>query len=167
MKIVKWLDEHLEEALLIALLVVMCLLTGLQVFMRKVLNNSLTWSEELNRFCYIWSGFLSIGYCIKKGTEIRIDMAVNALPKKLRAVVDLAASLLVIALFALFAQGSVTILREVLQSAQTSSAMGLPMKYVYSAPLAGFGLGILRMVQHMLKTALTLGRPEPKKGGAA
>lgn len=167
MKILKWLDEHLEEALLIALLVVMCLLTGFQVFMRKVLNNSLTWSEELNRFCYIWSGFLSIGYCIKKGTQIRIDMAVNALPKKLRAVVDLAASLLVIALFALFAQGSATILREVLQSAQTSSAMGLPMKYVYSAPLVGFGLGILRMVQHMLKTALALGRPEPRKGGAA
>ena len=91
MKVLKWLDEHLEEALLVVFLVVMCLLTGFQVFMRKVLNSSLTWSEELNRFCYIWSGFLSIGYCIKKGTEIRIDMAVNALPRRLRAAVDLLA----------------------------------------------------------------------------
>ncbi len=69
MKVLKWLDEHLEEALLVVFLVVMCLLTGFQVFMRKVLNSSLTWSEELNRFCYIWSGFLSIGYCIKKGSR--------------------------------------------------------------------------------------------------
>lgn len=166
MKVLKWLDEHLEEALLVVFLVVMCLLTGFQVFMRKVLNSSLTWSEELNRFCYIWSGFLSIGYCIKKGTEIRIDMAVKALPRRLRAAVDLLASLVVVVLFALFARGSVTILREVLASGQTSSAMGLPMKYVYSAPLAGFGLGILRMVQHMLQTARELLRPVQRKGGA-
>ena len=69
-------------------------------------------------------------------------------------------------LFALFARGSVTILQEVLASGQTSSAMGLPMKYVYSAPLAGFGLGILRMVQHMLQTARALLRPAQEKGGA-
>ena len=50
MKVLKWLDEHLEEALLVVFLVVMCLLTGFQVFMRQVLTSSRTWSEELNRF---------------------------------------------------------------------------------------------------------------------
>ena len=93
-------------------------------------------------------------------------MAVNALPRRLRAAVDLLASLVVVLLFALFARGSVAILQEVLASGQTSSAMDLPMKYVYSAPLAGFGLGILRVVQHMLQTARTLLRPAQEKGGA-
>ena len=65
MKIIRWLDDNLEEALLIALLVTMTLLMGLQVFSRYILNASLSWSEELTRYLFIWSGFLSISYCIK------------------------------------------------------------------------------------------------------
>ncbi|MCR0487393.1 TRAP transporter small permease subunit, partial [[Clostridium] innocuum] len=60
MKIIRWLDDNLEEALLIALLVMMTLLMGLQVFSRYILNASLSWSEELTRYLFIWSGFLSI-----------------------------------------------------------------------------------------------------------
>lgn len=67
MKIIRWLDDNLEEALLIALLVTMTLLMGLQVFSRYILNASLSWSEELTRYLFIWSGFLSISYCIKSG----------------------------------------------------------------------------------------------------
>lgn len=44
MKIIRWLDDNLEEALLIALLVTMTLLMGLQVFSRYILNASLSWS---------------------------------------------------------------------------------------------------------------------------
>ena len=40
MKIIRWLDDNLEEALLIALLVTMTLLMGLQVFSRYILNVS-------------------------------------------------------------------------------------------------------------------------------
>ena len=58
MKIIRWLDDNLEEALLIALLVTMTLLMGLQVFSRYILNASLSWSEELTRYLFIWSGFL-------------------------------------------------------------------------------------------------------------
>lgn len=57
MKIIRWLDDNLEEALLIALLVMMTLLMGLQVFSRYILNASLSWSEELTRYLFIWSGF--------------------------------------------------------------------------------------------------------------
>ena len=88
MAVLKWIDQHFEEAILAILLVIMSLLTGAQVFMRYVLNNSLTWSEELNRFCYIWSGFISVGYCIRKRIEIRIDMIVNALPHTLHEIVE-------------------------------------------------------------------------------
>ena len=70
MKIIRWLDDNLEEALLIALLVTMTLLMGLQVFSRYILNASLSWSEELTRYLFIWSGFLSISYCIKKWISI-------------------------------------------------------------------------------------------------
>lgn len=149
MAVLKWIDQHFEEAILAILLVIMSLLTGAQVFMRYVLNNSLTWSEELNRFCYIWSGFISVGYCIRKRIEIRIDMIVNALPHTLHEIVDIIATVITIILLALFLKGGCAILNEVLVSGQTSSSLNLPMKYVYAAPVVGFGIGILRSLQHI------------------
>ena len=65
MKLVKWLDKHLEEILLVALLFVMMIIMGIQILARYALGNSLSWSEEITRFCFIWTGFLSISYCVK------------------------------------------------------------------------------------------------------
>ena len=60
MKAVKWLDRHFEEILLVALLFIMMIIMGIQIVARYALGNSLSWSEEITRFCFIWTGFLSI-----------------------------------------------------------------------------------------------------------
>ena len=61
MKVVKWLDEHMEEFLLVILLVVIACVSLLQVIIRKIpWIPSLTWAEEFCRFCWIWSVFLSL-----------------------------------------------------------------------------------------------------------
>jgi len=70
MKLVKWLDKHLEEILLVALLFVMMIIMGIQILARYALGNSLSWSEEITRFCFIWTGFLSISYCVKNSKSI-------------------------------------------------------------------------------------------------
>ena len=45
----KWLDENLEEFLMVALLIAMTVIMGIQVFARYALGASLSWSEELTR----------------------------------------------------------------------------------------------------------------------
>ena len=50
----KWLDENLEEFLMVALLIAMTVIMGIQVFARYALGASLSWSEELTR--YLLSG---------------------------------------------------------------------------------------------------------------
>ena len=52
----KWLDENLEEFLMVALLIAMTVIMGIQVFARYALGASLSWSEELTRYLFIWSG---------------------------------------------------------------------------------------------------------------
>lgn len=73
MRIVRWLDEHIEEVLLVAFSVVMVVVIAMQVFMRYVMDNSLSWSEELARFCFIWLVYIGISYGVKKQRHIKVD----------------------------------------------------------------------------------------------
>ena len=52
MKAVKWLDRHFEEILLVTLLFIMMIIMGIQIVARYALGNSLSWSEEITRFCF-------------------------------------------------------------------------------------------------------------------
>ena len=70
-KTLHWLDENLEEFLLVVMLAAMTLIMGIQIFSRYALGQSLSWSEEVTRFLFIWSGFLSVSYCSKKCLSIR------------------------------------------------------------------------------------------------
>jgi len=45
-------------------LIAMTLIMG-SGFLRYVLGMSLSWSEELTRYIFIWCGFLSVSYCSK------------------------------------------------------------------------------------------------------
>ena len=53
-RVFHWLDENLEEFLLVIGLIAMTLIMGIQVFCRYVLGMSLSWSEELTRYIFIW-----------------------------------------------------------------------------------------------------------------
>ena len=65
MKILRWLNRYSEELLLVAMLVAMVVVEVLQIFMRRVMGSSLSWAEELVRYLFIWSGFLSISFTIR------------------------------------------------------------------------------------------------------
>lgn len=84
MKLLKKIDKNLERWVMFLLLAGMTLVLGIQIFCRFVLNNSLTWSEELARFMFIWSTFLSIGFCLKEGISLKIDTLISLFPKKVQ-----------------------------------------------------------------------------------
>lgn len=65
----KALDDYLEETILLILLVLMTCIMGIQIVSRYVFQNSLTWSEELVRYMFVWSAFLGIPFCIKHGLQ--------------------------------------------------------------------------------------------------
>ena len=62
-KILHYLDEYLEEFLMVISLIAMTLIMGIQVFSRYILGMSLSWSEEITRYLFIWSAFLSVRLC--------------------------------------------------------------------------------------------------------
>lgn len=75
------MDGHFEEALMTAILAVMVAVLTAQVICRKVLGNSLQWSEELCRYLFIWSGFLSLSYTIHNHSPMKTELFVDLCPK--------------------------------------------------------------------------------------
>ena len=62
----KYIDKIIFTLIAISF-IILILSCVLQVFTRFVLNNSLSWTEELSRYTFIWSNFLGAIFCTKKG----------------------------------------------------------------------------------------------------
>ena len=66
--------NHLEEYLLVGSLVFSVLLVFLQVVMRTVFKNSLSWSEELARYLFIWQTWLGVSIAFKEDEHIKVTL---------------------------------------------------------------------------------------------
>ena len=147
MKLFKKLDQNLEEWIMGVLLVGMALILMLQIIMRAFVGQSLTWAEELARYFYVGSVFLSLGCTIRKNNILRVDLLLQMLPVKLQAVVNVLLDLLNVVLFAYLCWYAVSTVQGVQVSGQTSPALEIPMYLIYWVIPIGFALASLRSLQ--------------------
>lgn len=157
-KIIHWLDEYLEITLCAALMSVMTLVIFIQVVMRYVFQNSLTWSEELARFCFIWLIYLGISYGCKIMKHIKIDAALKMFSPKMQPYIVISGELcvLVFAIYIVITGWELTLFQAALR--KTSPALGLPLQYVNGAPVVGFFLAAVRTIQTIYHRVGQLGK---------
>ena len=148
LKVLKWLDEHFEETLLVVLLVLISCIELIQVIYRNLpFVDALTWPEEFCRFAWIWSVFLSLPFTIRKGSMLRVSVLVDMLPQAARKVVNILIDLINAAVMAVLFKYSIEVVGKIRESAEASPAMTWPMWIVYSIMLVGFALGAVRGIQ--------------------
>ncbi|MBQ0000377.1 MAG: TRAP transporter small permease [Clostridiales bacterium] len=163
MKVLKWLDEHLEETMLVILLVVITIVSFLQVVIRKIpWIPALTWAEEFCRFCWIWSVFLSLPFTIRKGSMLRVTALLDIMPKILRQILNLIVDVVNTGCMGLLAFYSVTVVNDIRLSNEASPAMLWPMWIVYSMMLIGLTLGTFRGAQQFVLHILHFGDDKTK-----
>lgn len=145
----KFLDNHLEEIFMVFLLSLMSILIGAQVFMRYVMNDSLTWSEELARYAFIWATYIGVACGVKRNAHICVEAVTTKLPRLYQRYAAIVAHLLFILFAIMVMKEGYALTLRILSFGQTSSALGIPMGWVYLAPTVGFGLVIIRLVQRI------------------
>lgn len=146
MKVIKWLDDNLEEKLMSLFLWAIVVIMGIQVVMRYVFKSSLSWSEEVSRYLFVWMVFTGISYGVKTGSHMRIDMLEHFFPKLKKGLGFLAdACFLAFAVFMI--KPGIKVINAIKLSGQTSPAAGIPMHYVYTGLLIGFSLVVIRTIQ--------------------
>ena len=76
--------RHPLETVICAILVTMTVVVFSQVIARYVLQQSLSWSEELARFLLLWLSMLSAAYAYKIKAHFALQVVVSRFPEKLR-----------------------------------------------------------------------------------
>lgn len=151
MKIVRWLDEYLEEVFMVVLLAAISFVMLAQIFARYVLNDSMSWPEEFCRYCYIWTVFFSLGYTIKKGNMLRVGVVTDLFPVFVRNAVKILCEAVALYLFWLLFRRALVVTGNIKNiTHEISSAMRLPMWLMYMSTVIGFGLAIIRTAQSIV-----------------
>lgn len=94
-KVVKTIDK-IEDTCLIAMFAAMVGIIFFQVIMRYVFNNSLSWSEELGKFLFVWISWIGIGIGHRRKEHIKITLLVDKLPYKLNKAAEALTELILI-----------------------------------------------------------------------
>ncbi len=169
-KIIHWIDEYLEESLMVIMLMAMTLIMGIQVISRYVLGISLSWSEEITRYLFIWSAFLSVSLCTRKCISIKIDQFIKIFPRRGKALFKVLNLTIEFIFFVYLIPYAYLYLKATIDSGQVSPACGIPMYYVQSAPLICFTLCAFRLIQRWVgewKVVLDKKQEEPEEGDIA
>ena len=166
-KALSWLNDSLEEFLMVVSLIMMTVIMGIQVFSRYVLGASLSWSEELTRYIFVWAGFLSVSYCTKRCVSIKIEQFVAMFPRRGKAVFKLVNHTFELVFFFYLMPFAVRYLMSAVESGQVSPACHIPMYYVQVAPLASFILVAIRIMQRWYIELQTIRNENYEKEKAA
>ncbi len=157
------LYNRFEENLLYASLVFSVGLIFVQVVMRYVFSNSLSWSEEVARYLFIWQTWIGAGYAVRKKRHLRVEVLIDRFHGRSRVVMEL----IVLALWIFF--GCFLIVKGyqltsmIFMRGQISAALGMPMAVAYAAVPVGSLLMTLRLT-HQAYLLLT-GKETVGQGG--
>jgi TRAP-type C4-dicarboxylate transport system permease small subunit len=163
-KVLSFLDRRVEEIIIVLCLGVMTLSIGLQVFMRYVMQSSLSWSEELARYLFVFFVYAGISYGAKMKRHIKVEAFTMWLPGRIQAAIRMISDLLFL-LFAVFIvyYGFVTSGR-IFRLNQVSPALELRMGYVYGTLPFCFILVGIRLVQSLRDSVAALIRGDKEEG---
>ncbi|WP_194841182.1 TRAP transporter small permease [Sporosarcina cascadiensis] len=139
----------MERVILFILLMIMTVVIVLQVFMRYVVESSLTWSEELARFCFVWLIYIGISYGVKRAKHIRVEALLTVFKRRGKYIVNMIANILFL-FFALFAvYYGFSIYQAIKGTGQVAPSIGISMSIMYLGMPIGMLLTSIRLIQRM------------------
>ena len=141
------LYRDLEQYFCAFLMVLMVSCLGAQVFFRFVLDASLTWSEELSRFAFIWLVYMGAVLGAKERIHIRVTAFQRLLPAPVRGWTTPLADVLWVSINLVFAWQGALQVGHLLRFSYISPALQWNMAVIYSVVPIGFALMSFRIIE--------------------
>jgi len=142
MKILKNLDEYI----LVTILGISTSVIFLQVIMRYVFSNSLSWSEELARYLFVWQTWLATGYAVKRRRHLRITTLVDKTSGRKRLLIEMIVLAIWFAFTVFLCIHSARLCTMIYGQGQVSTAMRIPMWIPYMGVPVGTAYLAIQLV---------------------
>ena len=125
--------DKFEEYLLIGTLVFNVLLIFSQILMRTIFNYSLSWTEELSRYIFIWQTWLGTSIALKYKQHIRVEILINFLKKiKNKKKLEVLVNLIWISFSIFLLYAGILLSKSMIARNVLSSGMRIPLVFTYS-----------------------------------
>ena len=145
-------EHHPEDWLAFVIFWSLAFIVFLQFFTRYVLNDSLSWTEEIARYGLMWVVFIGGAMGTRRNTHIAVELLSNVMkPGLLRAALLAFVDFVKLAFLGLLAFVSWTITERM--HFQRMTVFDLPMSYVYAGVAFGCFLMFARQAQNVWRNA--------------
>jgi TRAP-type C4-dicarboxylate transport system permease small subunit len=146
------IEHHPEDWLAFVIFWLLAFIVFLQFFTRYVLNDSLSWTEEIARYGLMWIVFIGGAMVTRRNTHIAVELLSNVMkPGPLRAALLALVDFIKLAFLGLLAFVSLTITERM--RLQRMTVFDLPMSYVYAGVAFGCFLMLIRQAQNVWRNA--------------
>jgi TRAP-type transport system small permease protein len=147
--------NRLVEVMIFVMLAIMVMVISAGVFWRYVLNDSLSWSEELGRYLLVWISFLGASIGTYQAAHISISVVTDRLPPRIRWLTQLATDLMIVVFLSAILYQSIKILP--VMSVRIAPTLGLRMSVVYVVLPLSSAVMLLHMVARCASTLSSRG----------
>ena len=155
------LDEHVETYLSTVALLIFTVLTVVQVVMRYVLGDPLTWSEEIARYALVWFVYTSASYAVRYQRHVKFNVLTKLLGKRIpiaERILQIIVFILWLAFLVLILVLSIQMVIAQFRTGQVSAAAQLPMYLIYIGLPLGLALMSFRVLQHLVRAGIDLAK---------
>ena len=124
------LYDNLEEYLCFLFSAVMVLCLILQVGIRTLTGDALAWTEELSRYCFIWTVYVAMCFATKRLTQVRITAQFLRASVRTRLIFRFIADAICIAFNFFVAWVCFSSIAEIFDFPEISATLGIVKGYV-------------------------------------
>jgi len=133
-----------------------CLLAGIvlnfvNVVGRYFFLHAISWAEETMLFLMIASVFLGAGAITLRGAHIRMDLAVQLMPPRVRIFLDLVAQITFLVMVAVLIWLAYPVIAQYVAFGQVSDALRLPVAIPHSVIPIGMFIMALAVVARLIE----------------
>ena len=131
---------RLENAIIAVCFIVMTVAAFAQVVNRNLIGASISWFDELARYCMVYMTLLATEAGLRDGSQISIQAVTDKMPPVLKRIVKIIVKCVIIGFSCTIFMTSLTLLKKQIMTGQVSAGLGIPMYIPYLALPIAFSL---------------------------
>lgn len=143
-----------EDIILVVMFAVMVIVIFAQVIMRYVFSNSLSWSEELGKFLFVWLSWFGISIGARRGEHIKITMFTDRLSFVPAQYMNILSELIVLGICAVTAYYGMVLVQT--QAHVRFAGIKISMAWGYASVTVGCVMMIVRNILSILQSVEAL-----------